>query len=368
MTNHKLRSTKNRVQIRVKVIIGVTLQATARDIVQQFPRSRCFIVTDSNVKRLYSIDFELFLKKAGMETHLISFRAGESSKTRRTKEYIEDRLLKYRADRNSIIIAIGGGVVGDIAGFTAATYHRGIEYIQVPTTLLAQVDSSVGGKTAVNHPLGKNLIGSFYHPVRVYINTDTLSTLPQRQFKNGIAEIIKYGAILDLELFQYLDINRQKILNRDKSCLVHIIKRCCELKALVVQKDPEEKSYRRILNFGHTIGHAVEKLSNYKVPHGYAVAIGMVGEALIAKNLGLLSLEGFQKLQKLILSYKLPVSIPCRFTLDEILTATRSDKKGKNDKIMYTLISKIGIAKIDVPLSVNKVRKLLIKDKNFFEK
>ena len=248
------------------IVIGISLEDAAADIAKLFPNSKCFIVTDSNVYELYGMRFEKWLTKHGMKTQCVSFKAGEKYKTRRTKDYLEDRILKLGVMRDSIIIALGGGVVGDIAGFTAATMQRGIQFIQIPTTLLAQVDSSVGGKVAVDHPLGKNLIGAFHQPKRVYIDPNTLLTLSDSEYYNGLAEVVKYGAVLDEKFFNYLERNWIKVIRRDVKTLTCTIERCCLLKAKVVQRDELETSYRRILNFGHTIGHAVESTRVDHVP------------------------------------------------------------------------------------------------------
>lgn len=340
--------------------IGISLSDAAAGIAERFPKSKCFIITDTNVEKLYAKSFHKLLKKQGVTSEVVSFEAGEKLKTRKTKDYLENQLIKSGANRDSVIIALGGGVVGDIAGFLAATLFRGIPFIQIPTTLLAQVDSSVGGKVAVNHPLGKNLIGAFYQPVAVYIDVSTLQTLSDAQYRNGLAEVIKYGAVLDAKLFQLLVRDSKKILSRDAKLLTQIIKRCCELKSEVVNKDEKEKSYRRILNFGHTIGHAIEKLSEYKIPHGYAVSIGMCVEAEMAFRLKIIESESVLKLRMLLTHFGLPVDLPKKFDIRDYIQATQTDKKSVADKIFYTLINKIGSGVIDVPLTAEDVEALLI--------
>jgi 3-dehydroquinate synthase len=342
------------------ILVGISLEDVAVDIAKLYSGASCFIITDSNVHKLYGKRFEKLLNKRGIKVHTIIFKAGEKRKTRKTKQYLEDRILKLGAKRDSIIIALGGGVVGDIAGFTAATINRGIPYIQIPTTLLAQVDSSVGGKVGVDHPLGKNLVGAFYQPERVYIDPETLSTLSDLEYRNGLAEVVKYGAILDNDLFHYLERNWIRIQRRDAITLSYIIERCCSLKASVVETDELETGYRRILNFGHTIGHAIELLSNYKVNHGCAVSIGMTFEAQLAQRIGILRGNYAIKIAALLLLFGLPIRIPNDIKMSDIIKATQRDKKAVGQKIYYTLLSKIGKGVINVPLNSEDVGALLI--------
>jgi len=337
------------------IIIGTKLAAVAREIAMWNDISKYFIITDSNVKRIYGDAFLKTLRSHKIEVHLLSVPAGEKSKTRKTKERLEDKLLKLKADRSSLIIALGGGVIGDLAGFVAATLMRGIPFIQIPTTLLSQVDSSIGGKVAVDHSLGKNLIGAFYQPKKVYIDVSTLNTLPEREFRNGMAEVIKYAAILDKQLFNYLKQFHQQIMRKNRSTLVHIVKRCCELKKSVVEKDERETGLRRILNFGHTIGHAVESSSNYKLSHGEAVAIGMIAEAKISSALGLFSKTGIKRLKELLQLYRLPTDIPRNMEIRRIISSTLHDKKVHHDEVHYTLIERIGKARVGVRLTADEV-------------
>ncbi|MBI4549266.1 MAG: 3-dehydroquinate synthase [Ignavibacteriae bacterium] len=335
------------------IVIGTSLRQALRDIANDFRDASKFIITDSNVKSHYGGIFNNKLFR------ILTVPAGERSKDRKTKEYLEDRLLSLRADRNSLIIALGGGVIGDLAGFVAATFMRGIPYIQIPTTLLAQVDSSIGGKVAINHPLGKNLIGAFYQPKKVYIDTGTLKTLPEKEFPNGMAEVIKYGAILDIQLFNFLEKNHKQILKRDRSSLTRIIKRCCQLKKMIVHQDERETGLRRILNFGHTVGHAIEALSNYRIGHGEAIAMGMVAEAKLSYALGMINYDDITRLSRLLQAYGLPITIPSRFTLKQLLRATLHDKKIKQGTVQYTLLEKIGKAKVGVQLTLKEVEQHL---------
>jgi len=341
------------------LIIGVKLDDIVNELASWNEFSKYFIITDSNVKRLYADDFLRRLQTNKIEVHLLSVPSGEKSKTRRTKEQLEDKLLKLKADRYSLIIALGGGVIGDLAGFVAATFMRGISYIQIPTTLLSQIDSSIGGKVAVNHPLGKNLIGAFYQPKKVYIDVETLNTLPKREFRNGMAEVIKYAAILDANLFSYLEDNNQKINIHHKSSILHLVQRCCKLKKMIVEKDEKETGLRRILNFGHTIGHAIESLSKYKLSHGEAVAFGMVIEAKISAALGMLKQSDVERLRKVIELYKLPTKIPSKMDMAKIIQSTYLDKKAQQGQVQYTLLKKIGKAAMSISVPRNIVERVL---------
>ncbi|HMD14238.1 MAG TPA: 3-dehydroquinate synthase, partial [Bacteroidota bacterium] len=278
--------------------IGVSLTEAAKDILRRFPESKKFIITDSNVRRLYGRKLIRMLHQP--LRHLLAVPAGEKSKSRKIKDLLENKLLQHHADRHSIIIALGGGMIGDLAGFVAATLFRGIPLIQIPTSLLAQVDSSVGGKVAIDHPLGKNLLGAFHQPRQVYIDVSVLKTLPDREFRSGLAEVIKYGAILDADFFKYIERNHQKILKRNHVVLTTMIQRCCELKRNVVQKDERESGLRKILNFGHTFGHAIETLSQYRLLHGEAISIGMVLEAKLSTRITNLPLADLIRLESIL--------------------------------------------------------------------
>ena len=340
--------------LHYSIILGITLINIIRDIKKQFQERKIFIVTDANVAKYYGHQFY------NLNWPLIIIPAGERSKTQKYKEIIENKLIKWNADRDSIIIALGGGMVGDLAGFTAATFMRGIDYIQIPTSLLAQVDSSIGGKTGINHPNGKNLIGAFHHPVKVYIDIETLQTLPVNHFYSGMAEVIKYAVSMDKDLFDYLEKHHKKIIELDKSKLLYIIKRCIILKKEIVQKDEREKNYRRILNFGHTIGHALELYSGFKILHGQAVAIGMMMEAKISKTIGILNEVDYKKLKYLLLLYKLPTEIPEKFDIGKLCNLTIYDKKNIDNNVNYTLIEAIGKGIINVPLKIKKVQEILL--------
>ena len=300
------------------------------------------LITDSNVEKIYGGYLYSNLKKLVDEINLISFPAGEENKNRGIKSYIEDCMLKNRFGRDSAIIALGGGVVGDIAGFVAATYARGIPYIQIPTSLVACVDSSIGGKTAVDTPYGKNLIGAFHQPYRVYIDINTLKTLQKKEISEGLAEIIKYGVIKDENLFSYLELNMNKLYLFDEDALVYIVKTSCDIKAGVVENDEKESNLRKILNFGHTIGHAVEQLSDYKFSHGRSISIGMVMEGKIALELTNWSESDQSKLINLLKRANLPTQLPNWMDVDKIIEIMKLDKKARKGTIEMALPSGVG--------------------------
>ncbi|OGI70425.1 MAG: 3-dehydroquinate synthase, partial [Candidatus Muproteobacteria bacterium RBG_16_60_9] len=289
--------------------IGSGLLARADLIAPYLEGQRVAIVTNDTVAPLYLNALRAVLPRN--QPLEIVLPDGEEYKTLPVWSGIFDKLLQARCDRRTTVIALGGGVVGDIAGFAAACYQRGVPFMQVPTTLLAQVDSSIGGKTAVNHQLGKNMIGAFYQPRAVVIDTDTLRTLPDRELRAGVAEVIKYGLIRDVEFFQWLEQNLAKLLGRDKRALAHAITRSCQNKADIVALDERESGLRAILNFGHTFGHAIETGVGYgKWLHGEAVAVGIVMAADLSRRLGWLAKSDFDRIEALIAAAGLPVLSP----------------------------------------------------------
>jgi len=309
--------------------------------------SRCAVITDSNVGKKFAPAALKSLSAAGFAPVLITVPAGEKTKRLAVVEKCHDQLAAHRLERKSFIVALGGGVVGDLAGFVAATYLRGIPFVQVPTTLLAQVDSSVGGKTGVNLKAGKNLVGAFYQPQLVLCDLDTLKTLPKREYISGLSEVIKYGIIYDAVLFAQLERNLPKLLQRDAATLRNVIARCCEIKAEVVGQDETESGLRAILNFGHTIGHAIENSSGYgKFLHGEAIAIGQVAAAKLSqKMLGLPSGDA-ARIEKLLVQAGLPVRIkvnPAR--RKKLFAAMLLDKKVSGGEIKFVLAEKIGRVK-----------------------
>jgi len=270
-------------------------------------------------------------------------------------------VLKARFDRDSLFVAFGGGVVGDITGFVASTYMRGVKYVQVPTTLLAQVDSSVGGKTGINHPLGKNMIGTFYQPSLVVIDVDTLKTLPDKELSAGVAEIIKYGVIADKELFGFLE-NKGKEAFINKDNLIRIIKRSCEIKADIVSIDEREAGLRAVLNFGHTVGHAIENVTDYKrFLHGEAVAMGMCAAADLAVRLGILQKKDAARIKGLIELYNLPVKIPSDIDVSAILCAMEIDKKVRAGRLRFILPESIGNIRIEENIDRELIKEVLKK-------
>jgi 3-dehydroquinate synthase len=273
---------------------------------------------------------------------------------------IFDSLLRERFNRGAHIIALGGGVVGDIAGFAAACYQRGIPFLQVPTTLLAQVDSSVGGKTAVNHPLGKNMIGAFYQPKCVIADVGSLDTLPDREFKSGLAEVIKYGLIRDLEFFQWLEANLDGLLSRDFEALSYAIERSCRNKAAVVSADERESGERATLNLGHTFGHAIETGAGYgRLLHGEAVAIGMCLAAELSRRFGWLGIEDVQRIAGLLVRAGLPTELPSDLDPEYMLTLMAVDKKNLEGQLRLIALEKIGKATLPIPVESETVRAVL---------
>jgi 3-dehydroquinate synthase len=301
------------------------------------------IVSNPTVFSLYGNRVSDSIQKAGFDLLTVTIPDGEEFKDLTWLQHIYDELLRHGLDRSSALLALGGGVLGDITGFAASTYMRGIPYIQIPTTLLAQVDSSVGGKTGVNHKLGKNMIGTFWQPRIVWIDTDTLKTLPKRELLAGLTEVIKYGIIRDEELFIFLERNRESILNLNEDALAHIIKRSCEIKADVVSIDERESGLRAILNYGHTIGHAIETATGYtQFLHGEAVAIGMCCEAWLSQILGILDTEHVKRIEALINAYGLPSIMPPEILIESLISSMKLDKKAVAGELKFVLPEKIG--------------------------
>ncbi|MCX6144654.1 MAG: 3-dehydroquinate synthase [Ignavibacteriales bacterium] len=304
------------------------------------------IVTDTNVAQHYLESLQKHLHHFEFEASSIILPPGETQKSLSRANAIFTALLQRRTGRKATIIALGGGVVGDLAGFVAATYQRGVTLIQVPTTLLAQVDSSVGGKVAVNHPLGKNMIGAFYQPKFVWIDGETLRTLPSREVICGLAEVAKYGVIFDAEFFAYLETNLEAIMKLDHAAVMHIQARCCELKARVVAEDERELGLRAVLNYGHTVGHALEFAGKYRaLKHGEAVLLGMAAEAFIAQQMGLLSAEVLERIEAFV--SRIPLEFKKEtFAPSKILDAIRRDKKSVDGKTRFVLPVRLGEVRI----------------------
>lgn len=314
------------------------------------------VVSNAAVASLYSDRVARSLARAGFKIHRFSMGDGERFKSLRTAESLFAFLIERRVERSDVIVALGGGVVGDLAGFVAATYLRGIRLIQVPTTLLAQIDSSVGGKTGVNHPLGKNLIGAFHQPSLVAIDPDVLRTLPARQMQAGLYEAIKYGVISDRRLFNRIARNIEELKKLDPAELEHLIARCCGIKASVVRSDEHERGLRKILNFGHTVGHALEAVTRYRrFLHGEAVGLGMRAASRIAERIGLLEAGERETIETAIAEVG---SLPKANTLalDDIISAMHRDKKVEAGRAAFVLPVEIGkvVIRSDVPPQVIK--------------
>ena len=303
------------------------------------------IVTDANVAKLYGNTVRGAIREAGFEPVMIEVPAGESSKSLAMLEAVYDRLTAAEIDRASPLLALGGGVVGDLAGFAAATYLRGLPLVQLPTTLVAQVDSALGGKTAVNSRAAKNLIGAFYQPRLIVADTLTLATLPEREFREGLAEVIKYGAIMDAAFIDWLEREMPAILSRDPAAIVQMVERSLRHKALVVARDEREAGLRKILNFGHTLGHALEASAGYGAYfHGEAVAIGMVAATRLSSRYAGFSSDEASRLERLIAAAGLPTEMPDGWRSADFLQALRLDKKRVGDDVEFVLLDRLGHA------------------------
>lgn len=299
------------------------------------------ILTDSKTKKIYGDSLLKFLKKNKINAELISFDQGEKSKTLETVEKLAEEMVKKNFDRNSALIVLGGGVPGDLGGFLASVFMRGIPYIQIPTTLLSMVDSAIGGKTGVDLEAGKNLIGTTSQPKAVFVDINYLKTLPQNQIVNGLSEIIKYGVIKDKKLFKYIEKNLDKILNKDVSALEYIIERSIKIKVKIIEKDERELTDERILlNYGHTFGHALEKMSNYTLLHGFAISIGMVIINRLAVEKKIMKESDAERIKILLQKAGLPITSMKRPETKDIL----SDKKRSGDYMNFVLAKKIGKA------------------------
>ncbi len=320
--------------------------------------SKVMVVTNETVAPLYLEQLESSLKDFQLDTVILP--DGEQYKNMATLETILSALLEKRHARDTTVVALGGGVIGDMAGFAAACYQRGVGFVQVPTTLLAQVDSSVGGKTAVNHPLGKNMIGAFYQPSAVIIDTRCLHTLPAREFAAGMAEVIKYGIIFDSDFFEWLENNVTSLKQLDESALVYAIKRCCEIKAEIVSIDEQERGARALLNLGHTFGHAIEAEQGYgNWLHGEAVAAGMVLAADTSVQLGLISESQKARIIALIQAFELPVTAPEDMGYETFASHMQLDKKVLNGRLRLILPTGIGTSEIFSDVSEDLLRKVI---------
>ena len=339
--------------------IGEGLLARADLILPHLPQRKVSVVTNTTVAALYLDKFSATLRGAGVEIVPVVLPDGEEHKNWQTLNAIFDALLSNRCERKSAIIALGGGVVGDIAGFAAASYQRGVPFIQVPTTLLAQVDSSVGGKTAINHPLGKNMIGAFYQPGMVLADTAMLDTLPARELSAGLAEVIKYGLIMDLPFLGWLEANIGKLNERDPTALAYAVTRSCENKAAVVAADERETGERALLNLGHTFGHAIEAGLGFGTwLHGEAVAAGTMLAARLSERMGLLTDADVRRMADLFVRAGLPVEAPS-LGQDRYLELMGHDKKVENGKLRLVLLQSLGKAYMTSDFDLQDLREVL---------
>ncbi|HNV87640.1 MAG TPA: 3-dehydroquinate synthase [Methylotenera sp.] len=339
--------------------IGSGLIQNADLILPYLKRKQVAVVTNSTVAPLYLEKLAKPLRDAGVSVIEIILPDGEAYKNSDTLNLIYDALLKNRCERSTTLIALGGGVIGDLTGYAAATYLRGVPFIQIPTTLLSQVDSSVGGKTGINHPLGKNMIGAFYQPKLVLADIDTLQTLPQRELSAGVAEVIKYGLIRDADFFDWLEINIDKLMALDEAVTMYAIYRSCQNKAEVVAADEHETGERALLNLGHTFGHAIENAMGYGVwLHGEAVAAGTMLAADLSRRMGWLSDAEIQRMHALLTAARLPMQAP-NLGVDRYLSLMQSDKKVADGKIRLVLQQGIGKAVITSDYDANKLRETL---------
>jgi 3-dehydroquinate synthase len=329
------------------------------DLLSSYVRAkRVCIVTNDLVAPLYLKSFKA--KLANFIVDEVILPDGEAEKSLSNFEVIMSHMLAQEHGRDTTLIALGGGVIGDITGFAAACYQRGIDFIQIPTTLLSQVDSSVGGKTAVNHPLGKNMIGAFYQPKAVFIDIDSLDTLPVREFNAGMAEVIKYGILGDRDFFIWLEDHSAAIKSGDKSVLAQMIERCCQCKADIVAKDETEAGVRALLNLGHTFGHAIEADQGYgKWLHGEAVATGMVLAGKLAVAMNLLEVSEYRRMESLISAFDLPILAPENMGFAEFIRHMRRDKKNIAGKLRFIIPTAIGKSEIRDDVSQDMLQEIL---------
>ncbi|MEX2121923.1 MAG: 3-dehydroquinate synthase [Pirellulales bacterium] len=319
--------------------------------------TQAIVVTDEHVHEPHAAAVAQSLAEEGLTVDILAIEAGESSKSVEMADRLWQKFLDLGADRQTIVVAVGGGVVGDLAGFVAATYARGLPLVQVPTTLLAQVDSSIGGKVAVNLPGAKNLVGAFWQPLAVLVDTEVLSTLPDREYRSGLAEVVKYGVVLDAELFAYLEAHVEPLLGRRHDVLRHVVRRCCQLKADVVAADERDESgLRAVLNYGHTFGHAFESLTGYSaLLHGEAVAAGMLCASRLAERLGRVDQTFTGRQRDLLTALGLSVAPP-GVDHEQVLLIMTRDKKAEHGRLRFVLPSRMGQAELVDDVSADDVR------------
>lgn len=311
-----------------------------------FGERKLCIVTDSHVEPLYAAEVESALADAGIQTERFVFPAGEENKNLDTVRSLYTFLIERHFGRKDCLLALGGGVAGDLTGYAAATYLRGIAFVQIPTTLLSQVDSSIGGKTGVDFDGYKNMVGAFHMPRLVYMNLSTLATLEARQFYSGFAEAMKSALIADARYYEWLIANMYEICDREPEVMAELVRRSCEIKRKIVENDPEEKGERALLNLGHTIGHAIEKAKDFALTHGECVALGCVAAAFISWKKEMLPMEEYYEIRDMFVPFNLPISVD-ELEPEQILKLTKSDKKMENGQIRFVLLKRIGKAVLD---------------------
>ena len=339
--------------ITVKTGENQSYDLVLRDSFQELPEflaksgcqgRRLCIVTDSNVAPLYLEEVKTLAESCCDTVEVFQFEAGEKNKTLDTVRQLYEVLIQEGFDRKDSLLALGGGVVGDLTGFAAATYLRGIQFIQVPTTLLAQIDSSIGGKTGVDFDQYKNMVGAFHQPALVYINYNVLKTLPEEQFSNGMGEVLKYGIGFDDDFYEWCIEHTMEFDEREEEILALMVSKCCDIKKYIVEKDPKEtKGDRALLNLGHTIGHAIEKLMDFRMLHGECVTLGTIAAAYISWKRGLIEEDDFYEIRDMNVMFGLPISFDT-VSVEDIVSATKKDKKMDAGKIRFVLLKKLGRA------------------------
>lgn len=355
----------NRIEVAVKkgIPYDIVLESNFDQLQEELNKigvqgKKVCIVTDNIVNALYADTVKNILEKCNNHVVIYVFQNGEQSKNLKTIESIYETLIENHFERGDFLVALGGGVVGDMTGYAAATYLRGIDFIQIPTTLLAQVDSSIGGKTGVDFKQYKNMIGAFKMPRLVYMNLSVLQTLDDRQFFGGFAEAMKSAIIKDASYYEWLIEMMYEICEKDLSVLEELVFRSCNIKRMIVEKDPFEKGERALLNFGHTLGHAIEKYTNFTMLHGECVALGCVAAAYISWKREMLSMEEYYEIRDMFVPFNLPISIE-DIDIEKILSYTKSDKKMENNQIKFILLKKIGKAVIDNTVTDEEMKNAL---------
>ena len=351
---------KRTVDDSYEILVGSNiLSDILKDLQKKGIGNKYALITDDNVKTLFGSRLQEIFRRENMQLPVVSFPAGEKSKSLRTFAELQGKIHSLGLDRKSAIIALGGGVVGDIAGFVAATYFRGIPFVQIPTTLLAMIDSSIGGKVGVDLEQGKNACGAFFQPKAVYVDIDFLEGLPRKELQSGLAEIIKHALIFDSRLFEFLEKNLRKLISKDKASWMHVIQKNCRIKAAVVEKDEKESGARKMLNYGHTVGHAVETVTQYKkFSHGEAVSMGMSFASRLSVKLGLLSERESLRSTALLQAAGLPVRLPA-LPIGKMLEVMRKDKKSIGGKLSFVVLERIGKARHDVIVSEELVKEVI---------